>query len=80
MIKVTINKPPNLDDPDIVVVEYTGGLLGTFTNYGNQVFQWCADNEIDIDMITTWYDGERYLGAWRIANDQHRTAFLLRWS
>lgn len=68
------------EDTDIVL-RSNAGLTGTFTAFANEVYQWCADAQIEADMIGKTYDSDSDsdFSRWRIENEQHRTLFLLRW-
>lgn len=68
------------EDTDIVL-RSDAGLTGTFTTFANEVYQWCADVQIEADMIGKTYDDESDCdySRWRIKNEQHRTMFVLRW-
>jgi hypothetical protein len=68
-------------EPNDVLVKSIGGLIGIFTPFGNRIFQWCADNDIDADLIGKWADsGGIDISAWRINNEEHRAFFKLYWS
>jgi hypothetical protein len=76
-IKVTVNTPVDLRDTDIIV-QYTGGLTGKFTNFGNIIFEWCADTGVDADLLGSWFD-DGYFSAWRVVDSHQRLIFSLKW-
>lgn len=77
-MQITTNKLPKIDDT-CVIIKSPEGLLGTFTKFGDKVFEWCANNNVEADLISHWYDNGSF-SAWKIANDKQRLLFTLRWS
>jgi len=77
-LKVTANQAPDLDD-ECVVIENPDGLTGTFTKFGDEVFAWCAESGVDVDLITKWYNDGNY-SAWRVRDEKQRMLFIIKWS
>jgi len=38
-------------DKNFVMIPTPIGVTGTFTEFGNKVFEWCADNNIDVVLM-----------------------------
>lgn len=74
IMQVTTNQKAELDDT-CVVIPTPVGVTGTFTDFGNRVFEWCAENNIDVDLL---YNRGSY-SAWRIQDEKQRMLFVLRW-
>lgn len=87
MIKITVagwrwlNNNYTVTDANIeVLVKSPAGLTGTFTDFANQVNLWCADADIEADLIGQWTDDEgNDISRWDIPNESHRTMFILKW-
>ena len=83
-MKVTVagwKKPNFLLDGSEITLKSKSGLTGEFTRFANEIFIWCADNNIKIDLIEKYSDSDyNDVSTWRIENESHRTLFLLRWS
>ena len=77
-MSVTSNKAPELDE-ECVVVDSKDGLTGTFTKFADGIFEWCAENGVDADLITKWSNDYGNYSAWRIKDPKQRTLFVLRW-
>jgi hypothetical protein len=73
-MQVTTNQKDKLDE-NCVVIPTPAGVTGTFTEFGNRVFEWFVDNNIDADLI---YNRGSY-SAWRIPDEKTRMLFVLRW-
>lgn len=74
-MKVTV-----LDGSEITL-KSKNGLTGKFTEFANEIFIWCADNNIEVDLIEKYSDDDyNDVSIWRIENESHRALFLLRWS
>ena len=74
IMQVTTNQKAELDE-NCVVIPTPIGVTGTFMEFGNKVFEWCADNNIDVDCVGKW---EGY-SAWQILEEKQRMLFVLRW-
>jgi hypothetical protein len=84
MIKVTVagwtNPEYNVSYNDVILTS-PSGLTGVFTEFANQIYQWCADRGIEVDLISKYSDSSyNDVSTWRIENEEHRTMFVLRWS
>ena len=63
-----------------ILLKSPAGLTGTFTDFANQINQWCADANIEADLVGKWTDDEdNDISRWNIPNESHRTMFILRW-
>ena len=64
-----------------ILLKNPAGLTGTFTDFANQINLWCADANIEADLVGKWSDDEgNDISRWNIPNESHRTMFALRWS
>lgn len=69
-----------IDDTE-VILKSTSGRADAFTKFANKIFLWCADNNIEADLVGKWSDDENNdYSRWRISNELHRTMFRLVWS
>lgn len=71
-------------DPNIILngdeIKLINKRTGKFIEFANEVFEWCADNNIEADLIGRHTDDNlNDLSIWRIENEYHRTKFALRW-
>jgi hypothetical protein len=69
-------------DDDVTLIS-PSGLTGRFTDFANQVEEWCADRDIEAHLISKHTDVFNHsddISTWRIENEAHRTLFILRWS
>jgi hypothetical protein len=66
--------------PDGNIVEYSGDEIVCSPNSEvNDVFQWCAEQNVDADMLWVGRRANGVMSEWGIKDEVQRTMFALRW-